>query len=252
MGRWGPAGELEHVPMEWWGPFAAHGQALTLVDLVAAGMLTARQAALLWTAVERGDSLCIAAGPSGAGKSTTLTSLLGAIPGARRRVFIRGMYETFAFRRELRADQAVLLVNEISPHLPIYCWGDAVRGLLQSGRDGYQVLATAHALTPHDLVQSLAARPLRLPPALIAQLGIVAFIDAWREEDGRVTRRVREIVRLRHDPTKDALIVEPFEQTPDVDHSSLIAARETAIGRFASVPPRPTGAELRAALRAAG
>src|SRR6476619_2666991 len=100
MNSWGVAPEHDAVPVDWWGPFGANGPRLSVLDLVAGRVLEPDQAALLWTAVERGESICIAAGPSGAGKTTTLTAFFDAVHPRKRHIFIRGMYETFAFRRE--------------------------------------------------------------------------------------------------------------------------------------------------------
>lgn len=241
MGTWGPASDLGYEPQDWWGPFGSRGPRLSVVDLVAGRIATPDQAALLWSTVATGGSLTVAAGPSGAGKTTTLTAFLDAIPPGRRRVYIRGMYETFAFRRELRPEAAALLVNEISGHLPIYCWGDAVRGLLQSAREGYQVLATTHAVTIEEAVQTLAARPLRMPLELVAQLGLVALLDAWREPDGRVVRRVREIVRLGYDGERHALTL---ERPPQQVAGDLQPLRD-AIARLAAGSERPDAARLR-------
>ena len=224
---------------------------MTALDLVTGGVVEPWQAALLWTEVERGGSVCIAAGPSGAGKTTTLTALFDAIHPRKRWIFVRGMYETFAFRRETRAEDGVLLVNEISAHLPIYCWGDAVRGVLQSARDGYQVLATIHALSPEEVVQQLAARPLRVPMPLIAELGLVAIVDASRALDGSIRRRVGEIVRLRYSEAKAAVTLEVVTGAGD----EAVRLRAAAFDRFAGEIERPSGQELRsrlAELRGAG
>lgn len=248
MGTWGPVFEINHVPPEWWGPFGAVGPALTLVDLVAGGILTVQHAAWLWTEVEQGRSVCIAAGPSGAGKTTILTCLVDAIPLARHRIYLRGMYETFAFRRQIEPDQAVLLVNEISPHLPVYCWGDAVRGVLQCARDGFQMLSTIHAATVKELVHQLAARPLRISPALISELGVVVFVDAKRSDEGKVERRVREFVRLSHDAEIGA--VSAIAVDTDASRSAVVARRAEAIARMAGAAGRPSATHLRDALRA--
>lgn len=236
----------DHVPLEWWGPLGARGPALTIVDLVGGGVVSAWQAAWLWSAVAAGDSVCIAAGPSGAGKTTTLTSLVAAIPEGRKRIYPRGMYETFAFRREVQPDEATLLVNEISPHLPIYCWGDTARGVLQCAHDGFQVLATIHAITITELVHSLAARPSHLPPALIAALGVVVFLDAWRAADGRIERRVREIVRLQYEPASETIAVTTIAEGEGA--SDLVAWRAEVLARMAESLPGVSEAEIRGML----
>ena len=64
-------------PESWWG---WHGynqpQPLSITQIIGAGTMTPRIAAMFWLAVERGASIILAADPPGAGKTTILTALL--------------------------------------------------------------------------------------------------------------------------------------------------------------------------------
>jgi energy-coupling factor transporter ATP-binding protein EcfA2 len=182
-------------PFGWWGPVWASPATHTIGDLVRDGILTAESAALLWVLLERRASLVVAAGPSGAGKTTLLTALLDFLPAETRRIYVRGCYEPFDFLGSTEPATSALLVNELSPHLPIYLWGPGVRTTLAAVRDGYQLMATAHALSVDEFVFSLAGYPLRVPAAEIAAVDLLVLLDAWLDGRG-VRREVRTIVHL--------------------------------------------------------
>src|SRR5262245_28755713 len=110
---------------------------MNLDDLVAAGSLSRELAVVLKTLVERRASIVVAAGPSGAGKTTFLSALLDHLPEATTRIYVRGCYEPFDFLRETNPASSALLVNEISPHLPIYLWGPGVRQTFEAAKSGY-------------------------------------------------------------------------------------------------------------------
>ncbi len=166
-------------PFAWWGPGWRAAPAPGIVDLLDDGVLSAAQAARLLALVERRVSLVVAAGPSRAGKTTLLTALAALLPEPTRRIYLRGCYEPFAFLTDPTTipGETTLLINEISPHLPVYLWGSGARRALQAGRAGFQLLATAHARTIDELVALLAGPPLRAPLAEVAALQVVALLD---------------------------------------------------------------------------
>lgn len=165
-------------PFAWWGPTWRAQPARGLADLIDDGVVTREQAARLLALVARRASIVVVAGPSHAGKSTLLAALAATLPDATRRVYVRGCYEPFAFLADAAAPPAetALLINEISPHLPVYLWGPGVRRVLQAGLAGYQLFATAHARTVDEFVGALAGPPLRVPLAEIAALHVVATL----------------------------------------------------------------------------
>ena len=165
-------------PFLWWGPVWAPPPPRTVVDLLQDGVMTPEVAALLWGALSRRRSIVVAAGPRGVGKSTLLTALLDFLPPSTRRLYLRGCYETFAFLEDaaIVPTESVLLVNEISAHLPAYLWGPAVRRLLQAKQRGFTFAATAHAATIQELVGQLAGYPLRVPLSEVAAIDLVLFL----------------------------------------------------------------------------
>jgi energy-coupling factor transporter ATP-binding protein EcfA2 len=182
-------------PFGWWGPVWTPPVARSLDELVAGCTLPDKLAHVLTTLVGRRASVVVAAGPSGAGKSTFLTALLEHLPPWTTRVYLRGCYEPFDFLDQTDPATTALLVNEISPHLPIYLWGPGVRRTLQAVADGYQLAATAHAESVEDFVYSLSAYPLRLSANLLRSIDLLILLGVkWHE--GEPHRRVEEVVSL--------------------------------------------------------
>lgn len=199
-----PSIEAWEEPFGWWGPVWASPASHALCDLVGDEILTAEAAALLTLLIERRVSIVVAAGPSGAGKTTLLTALLDYLPAGTRRIYLRGCYEPFNFLVATDPESSILLVNEISPHLPIYLWGPGIRRVLGAVRDGYQLAATTHAMSVDEFVYSLSGYPLRIPAGDIAAIDLLVLLDAWF--DGRaVQREVRSIVNLAPGSEADRL-----------------------------------------------
>jgi hypothetical protein len=153
-------------------------------------------AANLWAALARRRSLVVVAGESKVGKTTLLSALLDFLPSNTRRVYARGCFESFAFLSDPVIDpsQTALLINEISPHLPVYLWGPAVGRVLEAAQRGFAVLATSHADSVYEFVGALTGSPLRIPPAQAAALEFVVVME--RDEANLSGRRVRGVWRL--------------------------------------------------------
>lgn len=193
-------------PFGWWGPMWSSPDPHSLSSLIHDNILSAESAALLTIFLEQRASLIVAAGPSGAGKTTLLTALLDALPSETRRIYLRGCYEPFDFLGVTEPTTSTMLVNELSPHLPMYLWGPGVRRALQAVQSGYQLAGTAHAISVDEFIYSLSGYPLRIPAAEIAAIDLLVLLDAWL--DGRAVRReVRSIIHL-------ALGAEPGSLSP--------------------------------------
>lgn len=188
--------EMTEAPPDWWGPAWAPKSSLTLGDLIRSGLLPLDLTAMVSLLMDRNASVVVAAGPSGAGKSTLLTALLELLAPEKTRVYARGMYETFDFAERMEAGATAILVNEISPHLPIYLWGSGVRRLFELGRGGYQFFATCHAESVEEIVYAFSTHPLRISAANLRAIDLLIFLKAWRD-DGEVHREVDRVVALR-------------------------------------------------------
>ncbi|MDP9364044.1 MAG: CpaF/VirB11 family protein, partial [Chloroflexota bacterium] len=184
-------------PFAWWGPVWTPPAARSAADLVSEGTLAPATAGLLAALLGRRASLVVAAEASGAGKTTLLTALLAFYPPNTRRLYLRGCYEPFAFLDDPTLDPtaSLLLVNEISAHLPAYLWGPAVGRTLEATRRGFALAATAHAADPTDLVRLLAGYPLRVPLHDVAAVKLVVLLDAWSAGD-KTHREVASVTAL--------------------------------------------------------
>jgi energy-coupling factor transporter ATP-binding protein EcfA2 len=184
-------------PFWWWGPGWATPVPRGISELMRDETIDSWTAANLWAALARRRSVAVVAGPSGVGKTTLLTALLDFLPPRTRHVYPRGCFETFAFLSDpvLVAAETALLINEISPHLPVYLWGPAVGRMLEAADCGYTLLATAHADTVQEFVGMLTGSPLRLHASLVAAFEFVAVME--RSADTRSGRRVRGVWRLQ-------------------------------------------------------
>jgi energy-coupling factor transporter ATP-binding protein EcfA2 len=184
------------TPFWWWGPGWAAPAERGIDELLRDETLDSWTAANLWAALARQRSLAVISGPSGVGKTTLLTALLDFLPPRTRRIYPRGCFETFAFLSDpaFPAGETALLINEISPHLPVYLWGPAVARTLESKNLGYTVLATAHADTVQEFFGVLTGSPLRLPASLVAVFEFVVVME--RSAQTKSGRRVRGVWRL--------------------------------------------------------
>lgn len=151
---------------------------LSVAQLIAAGSLDTRAAALLWLLVERHRSL-IVSGPTdptpGVGKTTTLNALLGFLPIGSTMVYTMGMFEDFGFTSQVDAQTTCVLANEVSDHLRIYMWGRSARALLRLPADGFAIATSCHADTIDDVLVMLR-QDLRLTAEDVRRLGVIVNI----------------------------------------------------------------------------
>ena len=166
------------APFHWWGPAWGSPIRRGIADLLRDGTLDSGTGAVLWAALTRRRSVVVVAGPSGVGKTTLLTALLDFLPPDTRRLYLRGSFESFAFLSDggVVPETSVMLINEISPHLPIYLWGPAVARALVAAERGFSLLATAHAASVAEFVGMFTGSPLRIPAARVGAFEFVVFL----------------------------------------------------------------------------
>ncbi len=181
-------------PFGWWGPHLDRPERRSLPWLVNSQFISLRSAAFLSLAVECRRSLIVAARPLKAGKTTTLTALIDFLPPATDRIYIRGVYERFAFLNEVASDQAYILCNEISAHLPAYLWGRGVRQLFEAINVGYPMATTMHASSGAEALDQLLGFPLEVPEEHAGQLDLIVTLGA-----GYVANRfIRRVISIDH------------------------------------------------------
>jgi energy-coupling factor transporter ATP-binding protein EcfA2 len=211
-------------PFAWWGPGWQAPAPRGIADLLHDETIDSWSAANLWAALARRQSLAVVAGGSGVGKTTLLTALLDFLPPGTRRVYLRGCFETFAFLSDstINPRETAVMINEISPHLPVYLWGPAVARILEATQRGFMLLATAHADSVHDLVQALTSSPLHIRAAQVAAFEFVVVLKS--DEDKQSGRRVREVWRL--EPIRDGVALASLQASShdisDISHETSI------------------------------
>ena len=187
-------------PFSWWGPGWQTPVPRGIDELLRDGTIDLWSAANLWAALQRRSSIAVVAGPSGVGKTTLLTALLDFLPAETRRIYPRGCFETFAFLSDATvvARETALLINEISPHLPVYLWGPAVGRVLEAAERGFLLLATAHGGTVQEFVGALTGSPLRIPASRVGAFNFVVVMEQSAESQSG--RQVRGVWRLGRTP----------------------------------------------------
>lgn len=182
-------------PYHWWGVSWQRPAPLTLSALIARNVLTVTEANFLVGELNAGQSIAVVSDVSGAGKSTLLWALTTALRKDLRRIFIRGQYEPFAFDRpaSTHSQLPLLMINEISPHLPVYCWGAVRDRLFGADFARYQKAATFHAPSLEafqwDRSRSFADASLADREAF----GITLFLGLVAGDDPHAAFRVTDI-----------------------------------------------------------
>ena len=158
---------------------------LSIAQLVAAGSLDARTAALLWLLIQRHQSFIVSVPTDptpGVGKTTTMNALLGFLPAGSTVVYTMGMFEDFGFVSEVKPATTCVLANEVSDHLRIYMWGRQARTLLRLPEGGFAVASSCHADTIDD-VMAMLTHDIRLGAGDVRRLGVIVNIglvgDVW-------------------------------------------------------------------------
>ena len=207
-------------PFAWWGPGWQVPTPRGIAELLRDETIDTWTAANLWAALARRRSLVVVAGESEVGKTTLLSALLDFLPPNTRRVYVRGCFESFAFLSDPAIDssQTALLINEISPHLPVYLWGPAVGRVLGATQRGFTLLTTAHANSVHEFLGALTGSPLRIP---LAQAAAFEFVVVMKRDAANLSgRQILGVWRL--EPTEAGLaIAEMPLVTPELHDISM-------------------------------
>ena len=166
------------TPVAWWGWSWEPPVPMSVSELVAAGDMDARTAAVAWLVLAGHGSILIAAEQPHSGKTTTLTALLDLVPEEIRRIYLRGGAETFEFLTAARPAATLLLANELSSHLPVYLWGTKAIRAFRSVRDGYALASTLHADSSAEAIAQL--RELGVDGADLAKIDLLIVMRARR------------------------------------------------------------------------
>jgi hypothetical protein len=232
------------MPVGWWGWNWEPPVPMSITQLLEAGNLDARTAALCGMAIESHGSLLIAAEQPHSGKTTTLTALLDFLPNATRRIFIRGWAETFDYLGQTRPDATVLLANELSSHLPVYLWGPKAVRVFETLRGGYALASTLHADSCDEALAQLIDE-LGVDPGDLARVHLLVVMRIYATSGGGYARRVVSVHRLaprggtvaaiplvRHDEGADTHEHEESAEIDLLDSLRPGAGREVVAGEL--------------------
>ena len=211
-------------PFGWWGYHWTPPEPRSLVWLVQVGALDSRLAAFLSLAVEHRRSIVVVATPQQAGKTTLLTALLDFRPATTLPIYLRGWYERFTFLETVPPEQAYVLCNEISEHLPTYLWGQGVRRVFQAGIDGYAFVTTMHAGSAGEAIDLLRRYPIDVPAEHIPAIDLVISLDVGYVNNTLV-RRVVRVEEISATPP-------PYKVTTLAERPLLRAPLEQRTGRL--------------------
>ncbi len=192
----------------------------SVVELIRSGTLDAELAATLWALIEGRVPVIVAATEGGAGKTTLLEALLDFLPAGVSTQELAGSAETFDWLPQaselgwhgtpsptpvdapaaVRPDTTVLLVPELSDHLPVYTWGHEARVAIRAASVGYGLAATIHAATLEDVFAQLRRHPVRADDDELSRLGLVLILRRLDDDRRRVVAAhyVRPIARDEH------------------------------------------------------
>ena len=191
----------------------------SIVELIRSGTLDAELAATLWLLIEGRVPLIVGALPRLAGKTTLLDALLMFLAPGTRTVELEGAMETFdwlpqapelGWRRPssptlrdhppARPDDTILLIPELSDHLPSYTWGAEARIAIRAASIGYGLAATIHADSLDDVFDQLSRPPVSLGDDELSRLGVVLILRPVGDGLRRIVAAhyVRPVARDEH------------------------------------------------------
>ncbi len=257
------------MPIGWWGWNWEPPVPMSITEILQAGNMDPRTAAVCGMAIEAHSSLLIAAEQPHSGKTTTLTALLDFLPNATRRIFVRGWAETFDFIGQTRPADTILLANELSSHLPVYLWGPKAVRVFEMLRRGYALGSTLHADSANEALAQLVGE-LGVDRSDLARVHLLMVMRIYGTAHGGYARRVVSLDRLvpndgsvatiplvTHDPDADTFTHDDDAELallqtlrPGVDRGSLADELDARDAFLADLVARGYRAipEVRAAL----
>jgi hypothetical protein len=176
--------------------FGRSSTPLSILELVNAGNLNLRLAAILWLMMENRSSVVVAAGPNMAGKTATLNALLDFLPPEIDQVYLSGNFETFDFVEEDKPSTNYMVVEEFNTYLD-YVWGETAIKAFDLLEQGYSLGGTIHANTPREVVY-LFHRYLGLSLPLISNIDVIVTLRvSWELEEGfELLRQINSVSML--------------------------------------------------------
>jgi type IV secretory pathway ATPase VirB11/archaellum biosynthesis ATPase len=169
--------------------------AITLVELVRNGTLSADMAAVLWSAVDEEVSFVTAAVPQLAGTSTLSHAILDMrrpdIPLSE----VAGEPELMA-RLQQEQRGGYLVVGEFSrAPVPGYIWGEPVRRVFSTLSAGYALQTTLHAPSIDATVEQIS-RANGVPDEDASRVKLILYVERFGAHLNDFWRRLVEVYEL--------------------------------------------------------
>ncbi len=167
------------------------GRALSIVDLIEDGTITAEMAALCFQAVRGGAPFLTGAVPGGAGKTTLMAAVLAFLPPSERIVTVADRSAIDAALAGRVAPPATLMAHEIGsgPWFG-YIWGREAADFFRVGAAGLRPVTCLHADSPEQAWDILG--PLGVARGDFEAVRLQIFMQVAMKA-GRMLRRVRSL-----------------------------------------------------------
>ena len=218
---------------------------MSIIELIEAGNMDSRLAALFWVAMEKGASLIIAAEPPSSGKTTTLSALMSFTHPDTFVYFTQGEGEQFLLPPVTEAHHTYILVNEMSDHIPVYTWDDNAREVFRLLSEGYRLGTTMHDETAEGVLGQLEGQ-LAIPQSHVSHLTFVVPMYIGRREGSGIIRRVQEVTMLQR--KGDGYKLVKCAEWNAADDTFSVLKDENALRAFsawAEMTPEEVEAQLR-------
>lgn len=167
------------------------GRALSIIDLIEDGTVTAEMAAFCWQAVAGGAGFLTGAVPGGAGKTTLMAAVLAFLPPGERIITVSDRSVLDAALAGRIGQPATLLAHEIGAgHWFGYIWGRDAADFFSLGACGLRTVTCLHADTAEQAWDILG--PLGVKGGDFDSVRLQLFMQVPTRA-GRVLHRVRRI-----------------------------------------------------------
>jgi len=232
---------------------------LTPIDLIENKTLTKEMAAYFWFLLQHGVSILFCGGTA-SGKTTLLNALSLFLPptykivsaedtreinlphenwiaGTTRQGFIssgndqsnRDIDMFDLVKAALRQRPQIIIVGEVR--------GKEANTMFQAMATGHLSYSTMHANDMQTLIQRLENHPIDLPRNLMVSLDLVVFIKSVKTLDGKVARRINEVIEIiKLDAETNRLItVIPYTYSGILDDSYQFHGNSNMLNKITKI-----------------
>lgn len=167
-------------------------ETVTIVDLIRNCTLTARMAATMWAAMDRGLSMVVVAIPRFAGKTTTTNAILSLMSPDVPVHRLSGEEAEMDVLKEA-ATGGYLVVGEFSQApVPHYIWGDPVRRVFDTLTAGYSLATALHAPGLEETFDVIC-KGNKISDEAASRIDLMLYIRRFGDDLDNFRRRLAEV-----------------------------------------------------------